>query len=287
MTGVQTCVFRSQKVVELRENISNAMGQSTDPTELKKKMLELTKELFKEKSTTRKEKIKSEIAVLKNMLAGGSNLPKVRSGSVASSNQTSVAMFETVISSQDTELSSLKDSIVDKYRLRIKQAKEKFYGGIAENTDKKQQFEAFVMEITQITQALPNELNEVKETAKRKHTVQLEKAIEQAGSSKFPAAQSRLAELSSSYDREFGKVKGILAHEMDATIDSASLEMFEDKSSGAEIGARSTISDINNTDEGTILYYLHSKDPTYYKQYELKKVSKSEAIVHAKALMAR
>jgi hypothetical protein len=193
-------------------------------------------------------------------------------------------MFDTLISSQDTELSNLKDSIVDKYRLRIKQAKEKFYGTVSENTDKKQRFESFVMEITQIIQSLPTELAEVKETLKRKHTVQLEKAIEQAGT--LATAKTRLSEISQNYDREFNKIKAILAHEMDATIDSASLDMFESKSTDSETAARSIISDINNTDEGTILYYLHSKDQVYYKQYELKKVSKSEAIVHAKGLMA-
>lgn len=273
-----------QKVVELHASVSSTLGQSNDPTELKKKMLELTKELFKEKSTVRKEKIKSEIAVLKNMLAGGSSLPKARANAVVTPAQTSQKMFDTLISSQDTELSNLKDSIVDKYRLRIKQAKEKFYGTVSENTDKKQRFESFVMEITQIIQLLPTELAEVKETLKRKHTVQLEKAIEQAGT--LATAKTRLSEISQNYDREFNKIKAILAHEMDATIDSASLDMFESKSTDSETAARSIISDINNTDEGTILYYLHSKDQVYYKQYELKKVSKSEAIVHAKGLMA-
>ena len=45
--------------------------------------------------------------------------------------------------------------------------------------------------------------------------------------------------------------------------------------------------EIEEIDEGTLMYYLHSHDAEYYKNYERKNVSKAEALSRAKVLMAK
>ncbi len=286
----ETTEETQKKVETIRAQISTNMTQTNDPTEIKKKMLELTKELFKEKSIMRKEKIKSEIAVLKNMLSSGtSSRSQSRSGSLSSQNEAFKQMVTTIISSEETELSVLKDGIVDRYRSRINGAKDKFYSSVDQDTNKKQKFEEFVSQISSVIQSLPSEINQSKEAIKKKHSTELSKVLEQIGSSDQSASSTintRLSSLNSIYDSEFNKIKSILAHEMDAVIDSASLDMFGSSSESSADSSRSIVSEINNTSEGALLSYLQSKDQQFYKRYESKKISKAESLLHAKSLMA-
>ena len=73
-------------------------------------------------------------------------------------------------------------------------------------------------------------------------------------------------------------------------IELAGNEIFkkaEEKPKDAEAKAYEVLKEINETDEGTLLYFLHSKDAEYYKRYERKQLSKAEVLFKAKELMAK
>ena len=59
----------TKKLENMENKIKEALGGEADETALKKRMLQLTKELFKEKSVNKREEIKLEITVLKDILA--------------------------------------------------------------------------------------------------------------------------------------------------------------------------------------------------------------------------
>ena len=92
------------------------------------------------------------------------------------------------------------------------------------------------------------------------------------------------------YDKEYAAVKGIVGRQIENLIELAGSEIFkkpEEKPEKAEAKAYEVLKEINETDEGTLLYFLHSKDPDYYKRYERKQLSKAEVIFKAKELMAK
>ena len=104
------------------------------------------------------------------------------------------------------------------------------------------------------------------------------------------AVDERLEYIRGKYGQEFAPVKGIVAHEIDTLIEVAGAQVFkkgEEKPADAEAKKYEMVKDINETDDGTLLYYLHKKDKDFYKMYERNQISKAEAIFKAKELMAR
>ena len=68
----------SKRYVQMEEQVRAAVGEKADEITLKKKMLELTKQLFKEKSFDTREEIKLQITILKNMLSSCGEPPLPR-----------------------------------------------------------------------------------------------------------------------------------------------------------------------------------------------------------------
>ena len=286
----------SKKYEQIEEQIREALGGATDEVTLKKKMLELTKELFKEKSFNKREQLKLQISALKNMLAAGAGEAgkKVKKGASADQD-THSKLLETIINTQQTELSQTKDSIIDSYNKQIATIKKKFYEDIAilEDLDKKKQvFEGFVFSVTSLVEQLPEVIKKYQEFTIKKHTAELEKlraSLDEKEKGSNTKAKERLDYIQKSYDNEFATVRGIIGREIESLIDGAGKEIFktEGEVEDKEAKALETVKEINETDEGTLLYYIHSKDQEYYKKYERKQISKAEAIVRAKLLMAQ
>ena len=61
----------------------------------------------------------------------------------------------------------------------------------------------------------------------------------------------------------------------------------EQKGGKKKAKVQELVREINDMDEGTLLYFLHGKDAEFYKKYERKHLSKQEAIFRAKALIAK
>ena len=121
----------TKKLENMENKIKEALGGEADETALKKRMLQLTKELFKEKSVNKREEIKLEITVLKDMLAGkiGGKKSTVKSlGSKAAVEKAAKGqLLETLIGTQRTEISQSKDSMMSTYTTKIRTIKKKFY----------------------------------------------------------------------------------------------------------------------------------------------------------------
>jgi hypothetical protein len=47
------------------------------------------------------------------------------------------------------------------------------------------------------------------------------------------------------------------------------------------------VSEINQTDEGSLMYYLHSRDPGKYREFERGHISRREALMSARIKMAQ
>ena len=285
----------SKRYDQIEEQIRSALGGATDEMTLKKKMLELTKELFKEKSVNKRERIKLEITVLKNMLAGGEAGARRKKGGEEA--ETHSRMLETLVSTQQSDLAQTKDSIIGSYRKQTGSIKKKFYDDMVAAGDdtirRKQIFEGFVFALTSLVEQLPGVIKKYQDFTLKKHVAEIEKLRGSLGAKEKDVdskSMERVDSINKTYDGEFAAVKSIIGHDIDNMIEAAGREIFkkaEGEKEDADAKARDIVIEINETDEGTLLYYLHSKDAEYYRKYEHKQVSKAEAIFRAKALMAK
>ncbi|MBD3210313.1 hypothetical protein GF318_02940 [Candidatus Micrarchaeota archaeon] len=282
----------ARRYEQIEQQIRDMMGEEADERALKKKMLELTKQLFKEKITSKREEIKMQIKVLKNMLAVSGE------GRAKKKRAPAQTRLETILASQQEELAHTKGRLIDAYNKQIMQIKEKFYDDMSsiENPQKrKKTYETFVSSVTMLVQNLPDAVKKEKEYLSQKHAAELKRAEESLGA-KDKALKKRIKErkdyIQENYDEEFSMVKHIVGKEIENLIEVAGSETFrkpEEKEKKKKRMAEPTeiVKEINETDEGTLLYFLHSKNPDYYKKFERKKISRAEAVFKAKELLAK
>ncbi len=284
----------SKRYEQMEEQVRAMLGGAADDVSIKKKMLELTKELFKEKSVNRREQIKLQISVMKNMLMGG--MPARKKKAAGAEEETHGRLLDTIISTQQAELSQTKDTIINSYHRQIASIRKKFYDDIAsveEPARRKEIFDSFVFSVTSLVEQLPQLLKKYQDYTAKKHAAELEKVIGSLGDKEKDTAkkaQERLEYARKGYAADFAPVKGIIGREIESLIDSAGSGVFEKaegEKEGKEAKMMEMVAEINAMDEGTLLSYLHSKDTDFYRKYESKAVSRAEAIARAKALLAK
>jgi hypothetical protein len=288
----------SKRYLQMEEQVRAAVGEKADEMTLKKKMLELTKGLFKEKSFDKREEIKIQITILKNMLSGaGSKATPARKGK---GDEAHMKMLDALGSTHQAELAQTKDGIIDSYSKQIASIKKKFYEDIASTDDsvqRKKIFESFVFSVTSLVEQLPEVIAKYKDFTAKKHIAELESlrsslAPEEKDAMKAVAA--RMESIDAKYAQEFAGIKGIIAHQIDNLIEITGSEILKkqgqgqptkaDEKEGREYDA---VKEINEMADGTLLVVLHSSDPAAYGKYERKEISKAEAIFRAKELIAR
>ncbi len=295
-----------EKYKSIEEEIMATLGKEADEASIKKRMLELTKQLFKEKSVKAREKIKLEITVLKNMLVSrkkGLTRKVEAKAKKKKGKEKEVAhaqVLETIISTQKTELAQTKDSVISSYKKKIDDLKRKFYDEVDVTEDsrkKKKLYDSLVFALTKLNEEIPADVDKYRVYTKKKHLAEMENITRRVSSKEKEALKmidEQIDVIETKYDSEFEVVKDILSKDIDSIIRTASREVFEKKveekktlTEKEEEKADQLLREINDLDEGTLLYYLHSKDPDYYKKYERKHLSKAEAISRAKVIMAK
>ncbi len=296
-----------KKYKRIEDEVVSTLGEKADEKSIKKKMLELTKQLFKEKSFDRREDIKHEIAALKNMLSARKEkvvrkvTAKAKKARKAPEEEIAhLQVLQTLISTQSSELAQTKDSITSSYKHKIDSLKDKFYEDSATTEDpdkKKKLYDNLVFELTKLSEQLPATIGKFKDYTTKKHLAEIRKIRERVGSKEKDADEQideRMNTIETKYANEFDVLQDLLSKRIEGVIRTASLEVFEKKPEAErteveeeEAKVDEIISEISNLDVGTLLYYLHSKDPDYYKKYERKHVSRTEALAKARALMAK
>ena len=146
---------------QMEEQVRAAVGEKADEITLKKKMLELTKQLFKEKSVNKRGEIKTQIAVLKNMLTGAGPAARTAARKAKGADETHQKLFETIMTTQQGDLAQTKDNIINSYNRQLATIKKKFYSDMEMTEDaskRKQIFDAFAFSVTSLVEQLPEVL---------------------------------------------------------------------------------------------------------------------------------
>lgn len=285
-------VAGSRRYQDIEEQIMATLGEKVDEISLKKKMLELTKELFKEKSVNKRERIKLEITVLKDMLKRKVKPP--RKG--MEEKEVKGRLLDTLESTQMKELASEKDKILTDYKHQVDTLRNQFMEKVEslpedDKAGRKEAYEKMVFELTTLSEQLPQVILKHQNYLKEKHETEISKlksSLDKKEMKLSKKADIRLKAIEDEYAKEFGKARAIIRKQIDTVIESSSRVAFkEEKVPVEEAEVQELVREINETDEGTLLYFLHGKEPEFYKKYERKHLSKQEAIFRAKALMAK
>jgi hypothetical protein len=151
--------------------------------------------------------------------------------------------------------------------------------------------------VTSLVEQLPEVITKYKEFTSKKHGAELQQLQGSLGSDEkdaMKAVVTRLDTIQPRYEQEFASVKGIIAHHIDNLIEITGSEIMKGGSdkpatkAGVKEGKEyEIVKEINEMDEGTLLYFLHTNDPETYKKYERKLISKAEALFKGKELIAR
>ncbi|MEK6981812.1 MAG: hypothetical protein AABX38_02675 [Candidatus Micrarchaeota archaeon] len=278
------------KYGDVESYFTQEWGGQIDETKIKRKMLDLTKELFKEKSSQKRDQIKLEIVVLKNMLSNISQLTqKTKSKKTTEQNYT-VGLFDTIVNTQAYELRNSADNLTVKYKKSADSLKMQFYDKIKliDDMDQKSKlYENFVNALLNLNSQAKDEITKTSEYLLEKHKTEVDtflasnKSVDKATLEKADARKQAFLE----YLKNLSSTDQLVTKYIESIIESTSSEISSKETAVTELS--SITSEINSTDEGTMLYYLHSNNPTFYKKYERGHLTKSEAIQYSKILMAK
>ncbi len=249
-----------------------------DNTALKKKMLELTKSLFKETNTSRRNEIKSEISVIKDLLSQ-TETKRRKEGDVA-------LMLDGMLKSQSEELGSAKEHIIRQFEDRLSQTRDSFYAAVADMKNQnasKEQHESFIKKITAISAQIEPTIEQYSQLLEQKHLQELNAVLSKLESN------DPLAKKIAEEQKKTKKYASILAEAKDSlekkfeSIMESGLEATNSPSSDDT----KNLQEIKQMDEQELLNYLLAHDASTYKKYQLKKLSKHEALTKARVLVAQ
>jgi phage-related tail protein len=204
-------------------------------------------------------------------------------------------LFDTFEATQTQELASMKNALATHYTESIDAFKSSFYqklAGLSEGEDeaRKRLYETFVFELTKLSEDLPKEIQEKSNFIAQKHQTELEKlkaSVKEGDKKTIPRIDSRKKEIEERYVREFSLLQTSITKTIESLMEKAGSEVFREEKKEKGEKESSIIFEINEMDEGTLLYHLHSQRPEIYKDYERKHLSKPEALHYAKIFLAK
>lgn len=276
---------------DFEDKFKSEWEEKKDEIEIKRKMLELTKDLFREKSNVKRDEIKKQIVTLRDILSR----PAAERGSKKSAKQSSYssAFMNTLLNTQLSEFSASKDSISSSYSAKVEELKKSLSVHLSEESEpgKRSKLQSdFVDSIKNLKSQLPAIVSKYKAFLIDKHSKELERlklSIEDQSSSK--SCQKSLDELDSKYNTEFDQLQTSIEKNLDSFAFVADVKSSSESAQEQpeKVNVSEVISEINEVDEGSMLYYLHSNDLVSYKKYERKNISKHDAIIIARKMMAK
>lgn len=268
--------FLEESLPKPKITLPNNMSEK----EIKMRMLELTKQLFKEKITSKKEEIKTEISMLKRLLSGESQIQEETN---VSTTQSQPIIIDAILEKYTNEAKSIADEIDERYNDDLNKLREDFSIKISSaknENERKVEFEALVSKIKEIIEKIGTETQE-----KRDKIIAIERS-ELKGIREAQGKEDQIEQSIKAYSEEFEEVKIGIAKELDALIDNATAKVFGEASVEDSKGIEE-IEEIDTMTPTALLNYLKANKPEVYKKYEKKQLSKSKAVLKAKIAIAK
>lgn len=275
--GAEATISRLEKQFQAQfaPAAGKAAGKKVDTEGAKKRMMELTRELFRERSFDRREEIKKEIVLLKNMISEA-GAPSAKAGAGAPE---AGAFLTALKGSQDYEFSSAKKTIEELFGQNMKlissQADTKAALGDRAGAASYLETNSVLLEQRLITLI---EKYQIFLTAK--HNAELS-ALSSRGLSTAESEKLRGA-LRDRYAHDFSSIKHEIGEEIHSKVQNAKEALTEP---AGDPKARA-IAQVSRASEEELLNLLQSMDPRSYEKYARGELSRGEALASARRKMA-
>lgn len=247
------------EVEKLEKQFSSEVraGGKVNREDAKKRMLELTRELFKEKSVDRREEIKKEIVGLKTILSEGEGKAKPKAD-----------IFTVVKNDQEYEVSSAKKAITEAYENAIAPLL-KYYDEEAALGRGLEAMPALGERAARLREQVANLVRGYEDFLVSKHAAELEELAKRGKGAK--EMQERMSQLTSAYSAEFAALKNSVWGEIDGAVAK--------RKSGGE-GKEAEESDED------LLAYLQGEEPVDYQRYARGEITRAQALGEARRKLA-
>ncbi len=254
------------------------MGKKTkkvDTVDTKKRMLELTRELFKERSMNRRAEIKKEIVMLKDFLTQSKKTGKAETGGLPEG-----SMYSALRSEQDYEFKEALDRVQEIYEDNKKVLVSAMNAKRAVE-HRESAFDAFSKNMVDLEQGLDSFVDMYQAFLAKKHLAELEKLEEKGQSTKDSLKLA--TSLEDNYSHEFTSLKNTIGEQIHSQIETTRAVLFE---SAGDPKAQK-LSQITNASEENTFNFLQANDSRTYEKYARGEITRAQAIAYAKRLMAK
>lgn len=271
-----------ERYAEMEERVPRALEKANEG-EIKKHMIELTKELFKEKSINQRQKIKEEIARLREMLSRKPELPK-RTVSYATS------LFNAMEVGQKMEIADAKDRLTKGYKESLTKTLNAFSSSLKlakGDEERKQIYDLFASDLEALKGQVEALSDRYESFFLREHAAELDKLRNAASlkSDKYmmEKAGERAKEIKFTYAAEFLALEDAVRKELSSLAKTKKHEALEARMS-EEV---EKVLSIVNMNEDELLKYMHARHQDRYYEFEQGKMGKLELLAEARVLMAK
>jgi len=258
---------------QLSSQMTGTKTKKVDTKDTKKRMMELTRELFKERSMDRRAEIKREIVTLKTLLnkapakAAAGGLPK---GS----------LFSALRTEQEYELKEAKRKIEGVYKDNQGRLTEAMSAQRALE-HRGPAFETFSQNMVELEHKLVELIEKYQTFLTAEHSAELSKLSTRGQST--PESEKVKASLKEQYAHEFASLKESIGEEIHSQLEATRAALFEDAGDPEAV----RIAQIANAPEDTLFNLLQAKDSRTYAKYARGEIERSEALLLARKLMAK
>ncbi len=270
------------KFAEIGEKVPKVLEKANEG-EIKKRMIEITKEIFREKSMNRRKELQAEMAKLREMLSRKPDLPK-RAVSYATS------FFNAMEVDQKMEIAAAKENLSRQYGEQLGRILSQFSSALKSAKGEKERediYNTFVADMDALKAQTESLSDKYESFFLREHTLSLEKLRSAADmkSDKYVSekAEERLKEMKFNYAAEFLALEDAMRKEIASLVKGKRHEALEARMSEETEKVLSIV----NMKEEELLKYMHASHPDRYAELESGKVAKLELLSKARALMAK
>lgn len=258
---------------QLGAQMTGKKTKKVDVEDTKKRMLELTRELFKERSQDRRAEIKKEIVALKGLLKG-------KGGKAEAGGLPKGTLFAALENEQNLEVKESKSRIQSIYEENAKRAISAFEAQRAVE-HRGPALERFTKNMVELEHTLMGIIDKYQAFLTAKHSAELAKL--KAKGQSTPASENLRSSLKDSYSHDFSALKDTIGEAIHSQIETRRELLLEKKGDPKAI----KVAQVAGTSDEALFNLLQAKDSRTYEKYARGEIERSEALLIARKIMAK
>jgi hypothetical protein len=266
-----------ETITRLETQLGGQMtGKTTKKVNLedtKKRMMELTRELFKERSMDRRAEIKKEIVTLKGLLHG-------KGGKAAAGGLPKGSLYTALRTEQDMEVKEAKNRIYTIYSDNLKSLLAAMEAQRAVE-HREPAFETFSQNLLHLEHTLTELIDKYQNYLTAKHSAELAKL--KAKGQSTPESETLKGTLKDFYSHDFSSLKNSIGEEVHSQLETKRAVLFGEAGDPNSV----KLSQVAGTSEESLFNLLQAKDSRTYEKYARGEIERSEALMIARKLMAK